>query len=297
MLPSLPSRLGTSRRERRDAGAGAVEWIVVVVVLVAAVALIASRSHSVSHPKVVTMPAWVPSYPGAQPTLESSGSTQTRIMEDVRFETRDLPPAVLDFFDRALTGSGFVVDRVERGAGHLSAVHCPTLRRVNVYVQAGKGGATEVRLGYVGDQPGWGPSNEPAREATLPAWVPGYPGARLLADPSRSNDRYKYWTAHFETFDSPKNVLERYAAVLAMPGFTVAISWSYASDPQLGGRVTATAAGDKRRIDVEMHPNPVKGCPSKVEVSWHGVAEQGAPDQESARVRGSAGAVASRREK
>ena len=99
--------------------------------------------------KAAPLPSWVPSYPGSTPTATMSKSSAEGIYGSYSFQTSDESAKVLDFYEAALKGSGFTVDRTNVNAtiGNLAAKRDGGNREVNVTV-APAAGATTVTVQY-----------------------------------------------------------------------------------------------------------------------------------------------------
>ncbi|HUK14521.1 MAG TPA: hypothetical protein VLW17_14570 [Thermoanaerobaculaceae bacterium] len=97
------------------------------------------------------LPAWVPSYPGSAAIATMSKDTPEGIYGNFSFQTGDKPADILDFYEKALKGSGFTVERASvsgtAALGNLNAKRDGGKREVNVSVVP-VGALTQVSVQY-----------------------------------------------------------------------------------------------------------------------------------------------------
>jgi hypothetical protein len=89
-----------------------------------------------------------------------------------------------------------------------------------------------------------------ANQATLPAWIPGYPNSKPASTFSLSAKEGTTASFQFQTQDAPKDVVAFYETGLKQAGFRINASTTSENGASAGGLVSAEDAANKRTVVV-----------------------------------------------
>lgn len=193
----------------------------------------------------VSLPSWVPVYPGAKVELDSRYPNTNSEMQFV-LSTSAPFRQVVAFFENRLTLAGFSV--VKSGSGENGSLqmnsHDPSgSRAVNLFFGT-RMSLTEVSMEVV--------QRDEARQssaagARIPAWVPPYPRAVPQNLSDRQSGREHSVSFTFITRDDARTILSWYQDRLRQTGFTVTMDVAGTS-----GALRSNTRDNSRALKIEV---------------------------------------------
>ena len=211
----------------------AVTFLAIVIVAGPA----AQQSSAQSSP--VSIPAWVPIYPGAR--VDAPRSARGRVERTMWFNimTSDSCERVVRFYEEKLNLAGFSLVKGfgdQDGCTGVQAHNAPGSRKVNLtggmVVRENRGRPVkvteyEVEVTELTDSGQSGPQGNGVRQengsthSAIPQWVPSYPRAVPRNISAKQSGREYFLSFTFTTTDNAQSILSWYQDRLRQSGFTV----------------------------------------------------------------------------
>ncbi len=263
-LEATPGRTARGQRERKQHG----ERIGLVCIAVVVVGAVIFGVKTRLYPAPPRLPAWVPGLPHGRCNEVRAGPEPASSLGGVFCETDAAPEVVVRGYEDALRAAGFYVTHEASPPGRraLVAYRCDLGQLINVSASATGTGVTSVSLSYRDTGPVRAATAGTA-DARLPAWVPAYPGARMVADQARTDERRGYGSAVFLTPDDAHRVCEFYREAARAHGLVP--TGGLPTRDSSPGEALDTASPDGRlHLRVETEGRPLEACRQRVVVSW-----------------------------